>query len=228
MEILSIIPARGGSKGLPQKNIKDLNGKPLIYYTINASLNSEKISRTIVSTDCDKIANISKELGAEVPFLRPNSLANDTSTSIETVLHCLDYLKEAEDYVPDYVCMLQCTSPLRTETHINEAIKFMVDIRANSVVSVCVADKSPFWAKILQEDGRIASLIGQENIPQRRQDLPTVYNLNGAIYINKTQLLYEKNLLVSDDTYPYIMDKRSSIDIDDLLDFEFCSLILKT
>ncbi len=225
-KILSVILARGGSKGIPNKNICNLGGKPLITYTIEAALNSTAVNRTIVSTDCDEIAKISTHYGADVPFRRPSSLSNDKSSSIDAIIHCLKWLKENEGYVPDYVCLLQCTSPFRTALHIDEAFAIALQNDADSVVSVCANAKSPYWMKII-ENGKFKDIFPNHQDYKRRQDLPTTYHLNGAVYINRTSFLYKTKSFFNDDTFAYIMDKTSSIDIDEEIDLLFAEFLLK-
>ncbi|MCT4605053.1 MAG: acylneuraminate cytidylyltransferase family protein [Marinisporobacter sp.] len=221
-EILAIIPARGGSKGLPGKNIKLLGHKPLIAYTIEATQRSKYIKRMIVSTDDLKIAEISKEYGAEVPFIRPAELSNDYTNTVDVVIHALNDLKEKEGYIPKLVVLLQPTSPLRNHIHIDEAIEKFLESTADSVISVCEFEHSPYWAtKIV--DNRLIKLMDEKN--KRRQDYEKIYRYNGAIYIIAAKDLLE-NKSFFDEVAPYIMDNEDSIDIDTLFDFKMAEMIL--
>ncbi len=224
--ILAIIPARGGSKGIPRKNIKEINNKPLISFTIEEAKKSKYINRVIVSTDDREIAEISKNYGAEIPFLRPKELAEDNSPGIDHIIYCIKWLKNNENYLPDYICILQCTSPLRKVKQIDEAIEMLLDKNIDSVVSICESEVSPYWMKKL-ENNKLKDFL--DNIPlyANRQALPTVYRLNGAIYLCKTKLLLKTLSFYNENTVPYIMNKVSSVDVDDLIDFKFAEFLIK-
>ena len=142
--VLVIIPARGGSKGVPKKNIKSLNGKPVISYTIEEAKKSKYIDRIVVSTDNKDIAEVSKNYGAEVPFLRPSELAKDDTPGIDPIIHCINWLKENEKYLPDYVCLLQCTSPFRRVQQIDEALERLIYENFDSLVSICESEVTPY------------------------------------------------------------------------------------
>ncbi|NFT07293.1 MULTISPECIES: acylneuraminate cytidylyltransferase family protein [unclassified Clostridium] len=225
-EILAIIPARGGSKGLPGKNILNLNGKPLIAHTILASKNSKFVKRVVVSTDDKEIAEISKKYGAEVPYLRPNSLAKDKSLTIDSVFHMLDYLEKYEDYSPDYVLLLQCTSPLRNEQHIDEAIEKLVKSDFHGIISICESEVNPYWTNILKNESLKYFLEEGKNIT-RRQDLPKIYRYNGAIYLAKTEALKRERTFEVENLTGYVMDRESSIDIDTEIDFKIAEIMMK-
>lgn len=226
MEILAIIPARGGSKGVPRKNIREINGKPLIAYTIEAAKKSCYINRVIVSTDDKEIAQIGKGYGAEVPFLRPLELASDTSPSIDTVIHAIEWMKENENYRPDYICLLQCTTPLKTEEHIDGAVQKLIDTGMDGVVSVCEVESHPYWMRVFNGNS-LECFIKQESLTLRRQDLPKVYEFNGAIWVLKTSaVLKEKSMIVENQT-GYIMSIEDSIDIDTELDFKYAEMLIK-
>ncbi|MDB2153568.1 acylneuraminate cytidylyltransferase family protein [Clostridium butyricum] len=225
-KILAIIPARGGSKGIVGKNIKELNGKPLIAYTIEEAKKSEYINRIVVSTDNEGIANISKKYGAEVPFLRPLELAQDDTPTIECVIHMLNVLKENEDYIPDYVCLLQCTSPLRTFNDIDGTIEKLLSTGLDSAASVCEAEVNPYWTNIFNGE-RLEYFFKDGKEITRRQDLPNVYRLNGAVYVAKCDVLKNEMTFETEYTTGYVMDKNSSIDIDDIIDFKFAELLMK-
>src|SRR5574344_372569 len=220
---LAIIPARGGSKRLPQKNILDLCGKPLISWSIEAALKSKYISKVVVSSDNEEILNISSNFGADI-IKRPYELANDTATTFDTVKHTIDNF---ENY--DYIVLLQPTSPLRNEKHIDEAIELLEEKQADAIVSVCEIDHSPLWSNILPEDGNMRGFLREEILNKRSQDLEKYYRLNGAIYICKTyKLLKNKTFFLKDNIFAYIMDRKSSIDIDEEIDFMIANEIKKS
>lgn len=225
-KILSIITARGGSKGIPRKNIKMLAGKPLIAWTIEAALQSHVLNRVIVSTDDEEIAEISKKWKAEVPFLRPCDLAKDDSPTLPVLQHALSWLRSSEGYIPEVIVTLQPTSPLRRAEHIDQAIALLQKTRADSMVSVCLTEHSPYWMKRLEEDRVFPFLDGKKEY-QRRQDLPPVYRINGAIYATRYEILMKENRILGEDTRALVMDRESSIDIDTPLDFKMAELILR-
>lgn len=225
-KILAIIPARGGSKGIPRKNIKVFNNKPLIAYTINEALKSKYIDRVIVSTEDDEIASVSKYYGAEVPFLRPKELSADSTPGIDPIIHCINWFNQNENYYPDYVCLLQCTSPLRKTKHIDEALEKIIYNESDSLVSVCESEISPYWMKKI-EDGKMKDFLDATKFYSRRQDIPKVYRLNGAIYISKTESLLNNKSFHTENTLPYVMDRITSIDIDDMVDFKFAEFLMK-
>ena len=213
-KFLAIIPARGGSKRLPRKNVLDLCGKPLIAYTIEAALKSKYIDKVIVSSDDEEILNISSNFGADI-IKRPIDLANDTATTFDTIKHTIDNF---EKY--DYIVLLQPTSPLRNEKHIDEAIQLLEEKNADSIISVCEMDHSPLWSNTLPKDGNMSNFLKDEILNKRSQDLEKYYRLNGAIYICKTsKLLEEKSFILKKKIFAYIMDRKNSIDIDEKVDF---------
>jgi len=210
VEFLAIIPARGGSKGIPRKNVIDFCGKPLIAHTISAALNSKYIKQVIVTTDCDEIAKVSETHGAEI-IKRPAEFATDTAKTIDAIMHVIEN-SESENIV-----LLQPTSPLRKTFHVDEAIEMFL-AHGESVVSVNET-KSP----LLIRDVRNKPILYQRS-DVRRQDSP-VYNIvNGAIYINKTKEITQ-NTSFNDNTIAYVMDKKYSIDIDEPLDLKIAETI---
>lgn len=218
---LAIIPARGGSKRLPRKNVLNLNGKPLIAYSIEAGLNSKYIDKVIVTSDDDEILTISKKYAAYT-ILRPNELASDTSTTFDAIKHTID---NCEKY--DYIVLLQATSPLRDENHIDEAIELLESKNADAVVSVCEMDHSPLWSNTLDETLSMVGFLKDEVLNKRSQDLEKYYRLNGAIYICKTKkLLEEKSFFLKDNIFAYKMDRESSIDIDEEIDFQIAQQLM--
>lgn len=223
--ILAVIPARGGSKGVPRKNIKVLNGKPLIAYTIDEALRSKYIDKVIVSTEDEEIANISNKYGIKMLFLRPKELSQDNTPGIEPILHAVNWFREnGEDF--DYVICLQCTSPFRKVHHIDQAIEKLTNEDADSIVSVCESEVSPFWMKTI-ENGILKDFLNDIPFYSRRQDVPSVYRLNGAIYIAKTEVLIKNKNWYTENTLAYVMDRNSSMDIDDMIDFKFAEFLMK-
>ncbi|MEA2051169.1 MAG: acylneuraminate cytidylyltransferase family protein [Campylobacterota bacterium] len=220
--ILAIIPARGGSKRLPRKNILNLNGKPILAYTIEASLQSKYITKTIVTSDDAEILDISKKYGSEV-IKRPDHLASDTATSFDAIKHTI--LSQNENY--DYTILLQPTSPLRTTKHIDEAIKLLIEKNADAVISTCEVDHPVQWNMKIKEDLDISEFV--KNIDTNRsQDQTKHYRLNGAIYIaNTKKLLGNKTFFLTKNIYSYIMDKKDSVDIDDEYDFLIAEAFIK-
>lgn len=219
---LAIIPARGGSKRLPRKNILDLCGKPLISWSIEAALKSKYISKVVVSSDDEEILNISSNFGADI-IKRPYELANDTATTFDAIKHTINNL---EKY--DYIVLLQPTSPLRNEKHIDEAIELLEEKQADAIVSVCEMDHSPLWSNTLPKDGNMRGFLREEILNKRSQDLEKYYRLNGAVYICKTdKLLENKSFFLKDNIFAYIMDRKSSIDIDEEIDFLFAERVIE-
>lgn len=219
---LAIIPARGGSKRLPRKNILDLCGKPLISWSIEAALKSKYISKVVVSSDDEEILNISSNFGADI-IKRPYELANDTATTFDAIKHTIDNL---EKY--DYIILLQPTSPLRNEKHIDEAIELLEEKQADAIVSVCEMDHSPLWSNTLPKDGNMNNFLRDEVLNKRSQDLEKYYRVNGAVYICKTdKLLENKSFFLKDNIFAYIMDRKSSIDIDEEIDFLFAQRVIE-
>lgn len=217
-EILAITLARGGSKRLPGKNIKELEGIPLIEYTIRSAKKSKAITRFLVSTDDQKIANIALNAGAEVPFMRPASLSNDHASPIDGCLHALNELKKSEGYEPDIVVLLQPTSPFRTEKHIDETIRLLKQKNAESVISACPLEHALDTFMNVNKEGKISPFIRSN-----RDEYGNFFNLlrvNGAIYAVKTSFLLQHQSFYSQSTYPYTMTARESIDIDTAFDFD--------
>lgn len=222
--ILGLIPARGGSKGIPHKNIIDLCGKPLISYTIEEGKKSKYIDYLLVSTDDDEIARISKEYGASVPFLRPSCLATDTSKTIEVVLHGIKELKKAGKTYSTLV-LLQPTQPLRTSEDIDKAIECFFNSNEEPLVSICEVDEHPILVRTIT-GGKLINLLNISSTC-RRQDLPKYYRVNGCIYINNIAQINE-NTSFNDNTIPYIMDRNRSIDIDEMDDLIMARHLLRS
>lgn len=203
---IALIPARGGSKRLPDKNIKVLNGKPLIAWTILAAKESSLFDEVIVSTDSENIASIAKKYGANVPFIRPQSLSDDTATTAEVVRHAVDFIQQAGKVSVDTVCLLQPTSPLRTATHIKEAFYLYEEKKAKSVISVCKVEHSIQLCNKLNDTLSMEGFIKQEN-NRRSQDHPVYYRLNGAIYIFDKMHFEDISRIYDKNSYAYIMNR---------------------
>ena len=219
---LAIIPARGGSKRVPRKNVLDLCGKPLIAYTVEAALKSKYIDKVVVSSDDEEILQISKKFGAET-IKRPDILASDTATTFDAIKHAIDSLEKYE-----YIVLLQPTSPLRNSKHIDEAIELLKEKKASAVVSVCEMEHSPLWSNTLDDTLSMNNFLKDEVLNKRSQDLEKYYRLNGAIYICKTELLLkEKSFFLKENIFAYIMDRKSSVDIDEEIDFKMAEFFLK-
>ncbi len=224
-KVLAIIPARGGSKRLPGKNILNLNGKPLIGWTINAAKKSKFIDRVVVSTEDHEIGEIAKSFGGEVPFFRPRELAKDNTTTLNVVVHLIQELGRKGEYY-DYIILLQPTSPFRTEIHIDMAFEQLMEIDgADAIVSVCPVEHHPLWSNSLPKNKSMSCFLDKEIDNIRSQDLPDYYRLNGAIYISRVDLLCrEKTFFPKDVCYAFIMPTRDSIDIDTKDDFDLARL----
>ncbi|MEZ7206957.1 cytidylyltransferase domain-containing protein [Pseudoalteromonas sp. DY56-GL79] len=221
--MIAIIPARGGSKGLPRKNIRLLNGKPMIAYTIEAALASEHISKVIVSTDDVEIYNIGLESGAEDTFLRPSELAQDDSRAIDNYLYTLERLGREYNCNIDSFIVLQPTSPLRSTKDIDEAIQLFKNKNADSVISYCEESHPIFWHKYLKDDGRLENIF-PDNIDNRQALKPSYYP-NGAIFIFTHSLLLEGKYY-SDNTFAYLMPRSRSVDIDTIDDFMYAEYLM--
>lgn len=224
MNILTIIPARGGSKGVPRKNIMPLNGKPLIYYSIKNAFESNFINEIIISTEDTEIKKITEEFGLKV-ITRPEELATDDSKTIDVIIHVLDSLN-FEGYIPSIVVILQPTSPLRTSDDIDSAIEIFLKKDCDSVVSVCEFDHSPYWALKL-ENNYLSPMFGQEYLLKPRQELPTAYIPNGAVFISSPDKIRKYRSFYCPKTIPYIMPTDRSIDIDSTLDFKMAEILLE-
>ncbi len=235
MKILAIIPARGGSKSIPGKNIKLLLGKPLIAWTIEEAKKSKYITRLIVSTDSQEIVDIAKSYGAEIPFLRPPEISGDIATDIEFLTHALDFLKEKENYEPEIVLRLPPTSPLRTAVHIDEGIKKLLDTpEADAVRPIVEAPKHPYklW-KISDDNKWLEPFLSKEltnfdephNLP--RQLFPKVYIHTGAMDVMKIRAIREQKSTSGKKLAYFFMRAEDSINIDSPLDFEIAEILMK-
>ena len=233
-KILAIIPARSGSRQVHRKNIKLLNSKPLIYYTIKEALDSKYINRVTLSTDDKEIAEIAKSYGAEIPFIRPKEISQFTSSSLSVILYTLDFLKKNENYKPDIVVFLQPTSPLRNAQQIDEAIKLVLeDTSLDGVFGATNPVHHPFMMFERIENGLMIPYLKIKNRPVRRQELPELFVTNASLYVTRAKY-YE----TAKDPMPIcpifegkvkaiIMDKSSSKDIDEEIDFLICESMMK-
>lgn len=222
---LAIIPARSGSKGLTDKNIKELNNKPLMAYTIEAAIESNIFDDIILSTDSSYYAEIGKKYGATVPFLRSENLSNDEASTKDVIFDVINELRIiGKNY--DFFVLLQPTTPLRNKKHIKESVDILIDNKGNSVVSICQLEHSSSVNVTLNPKNRLDFVFNDlKNI--RRQDFQTEYRINGGIYICKTDFYLTYESFYMQGSYPYIMDKISSVDIDDIYDFMYAEYLMK-
>jgi CMP-N,N'-diacetyllegionaminic acid synthase len=221
MKILGLITARGGSKGIPKKNIRSIAGKPLIGWTIESALQSNKFTDVVVSTDDDEIARVAKAFGASIPFMRSPQLARDDTPGMAAVL---DALEKLPDF--DAVMLLQPTSPLRKSDDIAACIEYADAWKINSITSVSEAHNHPYWTFSVTPNNVLKPLHDGE-IPKRRQDLPLAYSINGAIYYALVDWLRDRGDFIGSDTHAYVMPPERSIDIDTPLDWKIAELLLR-
>lgn len=220
MKNIAIIPARSGSKGLKGKNIKELNGKPLLAYSIDAAKNSKLFNEIMVSTDSEKYAKIAIQYGAKVPFLRSPERSGDNADSWSAVKEVLEqYVKQGKKF--DTVCLLQPTSPLRTSEDIIQAYKLLIEKNANAITSVCEVEHSPLWTMTLPEDNSLEEFRSTCDSNMPRQKLRKYYRINGAIYLRKIKYIGNKVTISSEREYAMIMERSNSVDIDTKEDFEY-------
>ena len=223
---LAIIPARSGSKGLENKNIKLLNQKPLMAYTIETAMESEIFEDIIVSTDSQEYANIALQYGASVPFLRSSELAQDASTSIDVMVDVIEKMKQMNKKY-DYVVLLQPTSPLRNVSDIIECVKKIIEIDADSVISMCECEHPIEWSTKF-EDNKMCLYEFGKGLSKRRQENKQSYRLNGAVYVLKMNYFLENKNMYGKNSFAYIMPKERSIDIDDIYDFMCAEALLNS
>jgi N-acylneuraminate cytidylyltransferase/CMP-N,N'-diacetyllegionaminic acid synthase len=226
---LIIIPARGGSKGIKNKNIVNVKGKPLIFYTVKPSLKIKEnglIDDVIVSTDSEKIAEISKKLGANVPFLRPTAISGDKSKSIDFILHAIEFFKK-NGVIYDYIVLLQPTSPLRGYEDIKEAVKLFLNNKADSLISVCEENRVDETELYYSKKNFGIPLSVNHNKGIRRQDLKKLFIRNAAIYITSVKYLLKERKIISDKPLLFEMPEYRSIDIDTKEDLKELRMFLK-
>jgi len=221
---LALIPARGGSKGLPRKNIRILGGKPLLAWTVEEALKSGCFAEVAVSTDDQEIAAVAEDYGARVPFARPRELAMDETRGIEVILHAMDWFEENERAF-DLLMLLQPTSPLRTAEDIKAAFAVFAQKQAGAVVSVCACEHPPVWTNTIGSDLCMRDFVKKEAL-QNRQKFGTFYRLNGAVYLAGWNYLRRNRSFFGERTYAYIMPADRSVDIDSELDLKFAEFLL--
>lgn len=225
MKHIAIIPARSGSKRLKDKNIKLLNGKPLMAYSIEAAIESGIFDEIFVSTDSEKYAVIAREYGANVPFLRDELLSSDTTTSVDVILDTLvNYKKAGKEF--DFITLLQPTSPLRTAEDVLSGYQMMKEKNADSVISVCQTDYSPLLCNLLPDSHSLENFINEQIVNNQIQNMPVYYKINGALYIFRTKFLEADTNFYRKGSYAMIMNKKRSIDIDDEFDFLIAEALL--
>ncbi|WP_103019493.1 cytidylyltransferase domain-containing protein [Salinibacter altiplanensis] len=220
--VLGVILARGGSKGLPRKNVRELAGKPLLAWTIEAGHQSEYLDRLVLSSDDDEIMSVAMEYGCEVPFRRPAELAQDDTPSIDALLHAIDQVGSHE-----YVVLLQPTSPLRTAGDIDTTINLCNENNAPVCVTVTKTDKLPQWMYLLGDNYRLEPVMEGEETITRRQDADDTYVVNGAVYVAQSEHLKKRRTFFTGETIGCPMPPERSIDIDTKLDLEWCEISLK-
>jgi N-acylneuraminate cytidylyltransferase/CMP-N,N'-diacetyllegionaminic acid synthase len=225
-KILTLIPAKGESKGLPGKNIMNLEGKPLIAWTIETAKKCEFIDKLVVSTEDKEIKEISEEVGAVVPFIRPKELASDAAKANDVIFHAIEWFENKNEFF-DLILVLQPTSPLRIKEDIINSINQLFEFHAKAVISVSAADHHPFWMNTLPADKSMKNFLPTEALNANRQDLQVFYRLNGAIYLAFIEYFKENRGFWGDKTFAYIMPKERSVDIDDIIDFRLAAVLLK-
>lgn len=229
MRILAVIPARGGSKGVPGKNKKLLNGKPLIQYSIDAALQSKYISEVVVTTDDEEIIRISKSLGANVPFVRPKGLAEDTTPTLPVIQHAISHF-EAEGKQFDAICLLQPTSPFRPKGFLDKALETFIEKQTDALVSVLEVPHqyNPHWTFEPNESGTLQIATGENEIIPRRQELPKAYHRDGSIYITKTNIIQNENSLYGNSLAYIVSDSTHYVNIDTQEDWQKAEELAKT
>ena len=228
-KILAIIPARSGSKGIKNKNIKIIAEKPLIFWTIKNALASKYIDYVLVTTDSEEISKIARDEDVEVPFLRPPHLSSDDAKMKDVIHHTLAWTKANDKFQSDQFILLQPTSPFRNNQHIDEALELANNNKKfSSVVSITKVSKHPFWMKQIDNNGRIKDFINKKSEDyNNRQNLPILYQLNGAIYIAENDYFYNNKVLFDQNSKPYVMDEYSSLDIDSSFDWDVAQILSK-
>jgi N-acylneuraminate cytidylyltransferase len=226
---LALIPARGGSKSIPKKNIRPFCGKPLVAYSIETALVCPSVDRVVVSSDDSDIIGVAREYGAEVPFTRPKKLAEDDTPDLPVFLHCLEFLKEHEGYEPDIIVQLRPTSPLRTVEMIEKGIKLLIDnSEADSVRTVCKPSQNPYKMWKFSDNGFLHPLLDtdiKDPYNQPRQNLPDVYWQNGYVDVTRRTTILEKNSMTGDRILPLVVDSQEIVDIDNEITFRLAESI---
>ncbi len=227
MNVWGLVTARGGSKGFPNKNMHPLCGKPMILWTLEAAGASKLLSEVLVSTDHPAIADLCRDAGYEVPFIRPSSLAQDDTPHGEVIHHALEWRVSTGRSLPEYLLLLQPTSPLRTAGDIDGAIELARERDADAVVSVCETRAHPEWMKIMDGSGKLKPFLPGGGNGARRQDLSPVYVLNGALYLMKSTLWLRHKTFHVEGALGFIMPRERSVDVDDYMDAALCDLLLR-
>ena len=226
--MICLIPARGGSKGVPGKNIKELCGKPLIAYTIEAALKAEGVDRVVVTTDDEDIARVAREYGAEVPFMRPAELASDTAGAVDVYQHAINFLREETGEAIEKFMVLLPTAPMRNSKHIDEAIAYFNEKGARTLLSMTEAETPAVWYCVQDEEERVHNAgFGAGAAMNNRQKNEKYIVPNGAIYILDYDLLVNERTYYCDNTVAYLMSKEDAVDIDYPIDFEFAEFLMK-
>lgn len=222
MKVLGIVPARGGSKGVPRKNIRPLCGKPLIVYTAESALGAKRLDRVILSTEDAEIAAVGEKCGLDVPFVRPVDLARDETPTISVVMHALKTLNETGEHY-DAICLLQPTNPFRTSAEIDHCVGLLESSGADSVVSVLrVPDiYNPKWTYLKNAEGDLELSTGDPEPISQRQDLPAAFHREGSIYLTRTRALHRFGNLYGRSIHPYEYDPFNSVNIDTIEDWKF-------
>jgi CMP-N-acetylneuraminic acid synthetase len=230
MKILAFIPARAGSKRVPQKNLLEIGGKPLIAHTIEAALGARLVNRVVVSTDSDEIAATARKHGAETPFMRPKEISGADSTEMEFFLHALDWFSRNESYEPDLIALLYPTSPFRKAGTIDRAVEEMLKHpEADSLRSVRLCSEHPYKMWVMEKGYLVPFVKGEDKNVHTfsYQKLPTVYIQNASIYITKPATIREKGSPTGDVIVPFVMDEMESVDINSPLDLEFARFVIR-
>jgi CMP-N-acetylneuraminic acid synthetase len=225
--VLGTICARGGSKGVPKKNIRPLCGKPLIAYTIETALQCKALDRVIVSTDDPEIRDVALSYGAEAPFLRPSELATDKASKWPVLRHVVSTLEQMEGYTCDIVLDMDPTSPLREAADIDACLRMLLEEKADTIITVCEAPKNPYFNMVEDQDGGVQLCKVPERPITCRQDAPRVYAMNASIYAMWRAFLMEKDGVFAGRTKAYVMPPERSVDIDRELDFEFVEFLMR-
>jgi len=228
MRVLGLIPARGGSKALPRKNIRLLRGKPLLQYTAEAALASRIISRSILTTDDEEIAEVGRACGLEVPFLRPAGLGRDDTPTLPVIQHALNWLEEQGDLF-DVICLLEPTSPIRQPGLIDSCLDLLRASGADSVVTVVPipAEYNPHWVYFRSPDGKLLLATGEPDPIPRRQDLPPAYRRNGSVYVSRRDVIMKQDSIYGMHSVGCVVDGEESVNIDDNADWQRAEEMLK-
>lgn len=227
MYVVGIIPARGGSKSIPKKNIRLLAGKPLIAYTIETAQECKMLNRTVVSTDNIEIAEVARKYRGDVPFMRPKELALDDTPMIPVLQHAVDFIEKNENVHVDVVVLLDPTSPFRRVEDIEECIQKLERENSDSVVTVCEVEHNPYFVMVELDGDKLVPLIKSDKVITRRQDAPDVYRLNAAVYAIKRDILMNENKIITDNTMAVIMPQELSAHIDHGIDFVFVEFLIE-